>query len=378
MSIYSSAKFAHFLGINSLKIVMFSNFSLYNNHVKICSKEMVYNTNENIKTGVIMKTIPTLCIILFVFFYQIAALAKPSWELWVSELKEEAISEGIDPNLFDQLFANISAPDQSVEHFSHHQPEHRINYPEYKNTRADTYKIIIGRREYKKHQSILQSVAHSYNVNACYIVALWGMETSYGRYMGKFPVIKSLATLAYQSNRQAKFRSELLYALHMLNDHQVSIEQFKGEWAGATGQPQFLPSSWVKYAVDYDKCGRKNIWTSYPDVFASIANYLVKNNWNNAEPIMIPVALPEDFDTRLIGTSMTKPVSTWNKLGVHATDGGSLPYSNLQASLIKPDGDDAYLIYPNFKVLLSYNNSIYYAGTIKYLADEICQKQKVD
>jgi len=335
---------------------------------------MNYNIYMHTKTEAIMKTILTLSLILFGFLYQASALAKPSWERWVSELKEEAISEGIDPDLFEELFANISAPDQSVQHLNHHQPEHRITYPEYKRTRADTYKIIIGRKEYIKHQSILRNVAQSYNVNACYIVALWGMETSYGRYMGKFPVIKSLATLAYQSNRQAKFRSELLYALHMLNDGQVSIEQFKGEWAGATGQPQFLPSSWVKYAVDYDMCGRKDIWTSYPDVFASIANYLVKNNWNNHEPVMIPVILPVDFDTQLIGTTIVKSVSAWNELGVRAADGKRLPHENSQASLIQPDGDDAYLVYPNFKVLLSYNNSIYYAGTIKYLADEICQK----
>ncbi len=321
-----------------------------------------------------MKTILTLSLALFLLSYQLSANAKPSWDRWVSELKKEAVAEGIDPNLFDQLFANISAPDQSVQHFSHHQPEHRITYPEYKITRADNYKIFIGRKEYKKHQSTLRSVARDYQVNACYIVALWGMETSYGRYMGRFPVIKSLATLAYQSNRQAKFRSELLYALQMLNQHQVSIEQFKGEWAGATGQPQFLPSSWFKYAVDYDMCGRKDIWTSYPDVFASIANYLVKNNWHNDEPVMIPVMLPEDFDTHLIGTAITKPVSAWRDLGVHTAYGESLPYLNLQASLIRPDGGDAYLVYPNFKVLLSYNNSIYYAGTVKYLADKICQK----
>ncbi len=335
---------------------------------------MVYNiTIRHIKTGVIMKTILTLCLISALFLYQVPVKAISNWELWVNELKDQAVSEGIDADLFDQLFANISAPDQSVQHFSRHQPEHRITYPEYKNSRADHYKIIIGRKEFKKHQSILQNVENNYNVNACYIVALWGMETSYGRYTGKFPVIKSLATLAYQSNRKTKFRSELLAALQMLNQHQVSVEQFKGEWAGATGQPQFLPSSWFEYAVDYDHCGRKDIWTSYPDVFASIANYLVKNNWNNDEPIMIRVDLPEDFDSQLIGTTIIKPVSVWSQLGVHAFDGKNLPYPALNASLIQPEGDDIYLVYPNFKVLLSYNNSIYYAGTVKYLADEICQ-----
>jgi membrane-bound lytic murein transglycosylase B len=163
-----------------------------------------------------------------------------------------------------------------------------------------------------------------------------------------------------------------MYALHMLNQHQVSLDQFKGEWAGATGQPQFLPSSWFQYAVDYDDCGRKDIWTSYPDVFASIANYLVKNNWRNDEPVMVEVELPDDFDLGLIGKTITKPVKEWNELGVSTSRGGKLPFPELSASVIQPDGGETFLIYPNFKVLLTYNNSIYYAGTVDYLAHAIC------
>lgn len=322
-----------------------------------------------------MKTFLILLLSLVVCFTPGMAEAKMSWTQWVSDLRKEAISQGINPNLFDELFENISAPDMRVQQFNHSQPEHRISYTQYINTRADRYKIFIGRREYKKHQSILEQVARDYHVNACYIVALWGMETSYGRYMGKFPVVKSLATLAYQSNRQAKFHNELLYALHMLNENQVSIDEFKGEWAGATGQPQFLPSSWYKYAVDYDNCGRKNIWTSYPDVFASIANYLIKNDWHDDEPLMIPVMLPANFDDRLIGKTIEKPISGWHALGVRTMGGDHLPYSELQASIIQPSGGQVFLAYPNFKVLLTYNNSIYYAGAIVYMADEICKGQ---
>ena len=294
------------------------------------------------------------------------------WDQWVSELKEEAVSKGIDSDLFDKIFSNIPAPDSTVQHLIRHQPEHRITFNEYKETRADRYKIIIGRKEYRKNQETLESVARDYNVSACYIVALWGMETSYGRYTGKFPVIRSLATLAYQSHRQTKFRKELLLALQMVNQKQVSLQQFKGEWAGATGQPQFLPSSWFQYAVDYDRCGRKDIWTSRPDVFASIANYLVKNNWNNEEPVLIPVRLPHDFDDELIGKTITKPVRTWQAFGVRTHTGEDLPYPELQGSIIQPEGGETFLVYPNFKVLLTYNNSIYYASTVDYLAHEIC------
>jgi membrane-bound lytic murein transglycosylase B len=318
-----------------------------------------------------MKPVLTLFSIAIIFFAGMA-YANPAWDKWISELKQQAVSEGINSDVFDEAFATISAPDTKVQHLNNHQPEHRLTYDEYKESRVDSYKIMIGRREYQKNIASLESVSRDFNVNACYIAALWGMETSYGRYTGKFPVIKSLATLAYQSSRKTHFRKELMYALHMLNQHQVSLDQFKGEWAGATGQPQFLPSSWFQYAVDYDDCGRKDIWTSYTDVFASISNYMVKNNWRNDEPVMVEVELPDDFDLGLIGKTITKPVKEWNELGVSTSRGGKLPFPELSASVIQPDGGETFLIYPNFKVLLTYNNSIYYAGTVDYLAHAIC------
>ncbi|WP_426741320.1 lytic murein transglycosylase, partial [Pseudomonas aeruginosa] len=134
--------------------------------------------------------------------------------------------------------------------------------------------------------------------------------------MGNFPVINALATLAYDSNRKDFFRKELFLALHILKGGHVSLADFKGEWAGASGQPQFLPSSWVKYAVDYDGDGRKDIWKSKPDVFASIANYMKQNGWQAGEPWAIQVKLPAKFDMKLEGKGIVKPVSEWNALGV--------------------------------------------------------------
>jgi membrane-bound lytic murein transglycosylase B len=192
--------------------------------------------------------------------------------------------------------------------------------------------------------------------------------------MGNFPVIKSLATLAYDSKRQAFFRKELFLALHILNDGHVTLDRFKGEWAGASGQPQFLPSSWVKYAVDYDGDGRKDIWESKPDVFASIANYMKINGWKTGEQWAIYVKLPAGFDMKLEGKSTIKPVSEWNALGVRTTTGEPLPHQDWQASLVQPNGGPVFLAYPNYKMILRYNNSIYYAGAIGYLADKICQR----
>ena len=233
----------------------------------------------------------------------------------------------------------------------------------------------MGRKAYQKNKQILEEVGQQYGVNPCFIVSFWGMETSYGTYMGNFPVIKALATLAYDSKRQNFFRKELFLALGILNGGHVSLADFKGEWAGASGQPQFLPSSWVKYAVDYDGDGRKDIWKSKPDVFASIANYMKKNGWKTGEPWAVQVNLPKQFDMKLEGKNNMKSVSEWSKLGVLTESGQPLPYQNLQASIIQPLGGPTFLAFPNYKMILRYNNSIYYAGAIGYMADTICQMQ---
>jgi membrane-bound lytic murein transglycosylase B len=187
-------------------------------------------------------------------------------------------------------------------------------------------------------------------------------------------VIRSLATLAYDSNRKDFFRKELFLALHILNDGHVSMANFKGEWAGASGQPQFLPSSWGKYAVDYDGDGRKDIWESKPDVFASVANYMKQNGWQAGEPWAIHVKLPAHFDSALEGKTIIKPVSEWNAMGVRTLSGEPLPYQQLSASIVQPLGGPVFLAFPNYKMILRYNNSIYYAGAIGYLADKICNR----
>ncbi len=322
-----------------------------------------------------MKQLLSVCLSLMcVLFVEQALAAKLSWNEWVLQLKKEAIEQGIDENLFDRVFATIPGPNPQVLHLNHTQPEHRITFFQYRDTRAGKYKIFLGRRELQKHRTLLQNVGRDFKVDPCFIVALWGMESDYGHVTGNFPVIKSLATLAYESNRSARFRKELLLALQIVNSKQISLAKFKGEWAGASGQPQFLPSSWFKYAVDYDHDGRKDIWTSYPDVFASIANYLAKNGWRLDEPWAIVVKLPDHFNQHFIGKDTQRLVKQWNKLGVRTQSGASLPHQDLSASIVQPDGGPTFLIFDNFRTLLSYNNSIYYAGTVGYMADRICQK----
>ena len=300
--------------------------------------------------------------------------AQQNWNSWVADVRKEALSQGISEATLDAAFADIHEPSRQVKGLAHSQPEHRLTYSKYLHSRVDAYRIVIGKKEYKKNQSLLNEIGQRYGVDPCFILAFWGLESSYGSYMGNFPVIKSLATLAYDSNRPAFFRKELFLALHILNDGHVSLAQFKGEWAGASGQPQFLPTSWVKYAVDYDEDGRKDIWTSKPDVFASIANYMKINGWRTGDPWAIYVSLPANFDAKLQGKSIVKPVSEWTKLGVRTTTGETLPNQDMPASIVQPNGGPVFLAFPNYKMILRYNNSIYYAGAIGYLADSICMR----
>jgi membrane-bound lytic murein transglycosylase B len=297
-----------------------------------------------------------------------------AWSAWVADVRKEALADGIRPAVFDTAFADIQEPSRQVKGLARSQPEHRLTYQKYLSSRVDTYRITVGRSQYKKNQVLADKIGRDFHVDPCFMMAFWGMETSYGSYMGNFPVIKSLATLAYDSKRQAFFRKELFLALHILNDGHVSLQDFKGEWAGASGQPQFLPSSWMKYAVDYDGDGRKDIWRSKPDVFASIANYMHINGWHAGEPWAVLVTLPPHFDRSLEGKATIKPVSEWAAMGVRRTDGSPLPYSNLNASIVQPNGGPVFLAYPNYRMILKYNNSIYYAGAIGYLADKICNR----
>jgi len=323
-----------------------------------------------------MRTI-YLKIIFFSLFYvaSLHATTQPeSWSTFLSNIRKEALEQGIPLALLNQALADVTEPSRKVKNLAKSQPEHRLTYTKYLKSRIDAYRITIGRREYQKHLALLNEISQKYGVDPCFIVAFWGIESSYGSYMGNFPVIKSLVTLAYDSNRRDFFRKELFLALRILNEGHVSLANFKGEWAGASGQPQFLPSSWLKYAVDYDGDGRKDIWNSKPDVFASIANYMKLNGWRAGQPWAIYVKTPANFDHKLEGKSTVKPVSTWSTMGVRTEQGQPLPHQNLEASIIQPNQGPIFLAFPNYKMILRYNNSIYYAGAVGYLSDQICHR----
>lgn len=297
-----------------------------------------------------------------------------SWNTWVNEFKQEAIEYGVEPKLVHTLFKGLK-PNPKLLRFEKRQPERRLTFLEYRNSRIDPYRIKLGRQMYKKHYSLLNNVFYEYGVDPSIIVALWGIETSYGRFMGQFNVVRSLATLAYKSRRQKFFRKELLSALKILEGGHVSYNNFVGEWAGASGQPQFLPSSWFNHAQDFDKDGKKDIWKTKGDVFASISNYLINNGWKSNEPILFEVKLSPHYSPRKqeLSLKFTKPISYWIEKGVNNTKVFHLD-QNMKASLIHPDGGPYFLVLDNFKTLMTYNRSTYYAASVSYLAEQIMKK----
>lgn len=315
-----------------------------------------------------------ISIFAFFFFTQCYAAQQLPWNEWVAQLRQEAIQQGIRPQVFDDAFQGIHQPQKKVLHLDRTQPEKRITYLKYRNTRGDAYRIKLGVKYYNKNRTLLNEIGNHYGVNPCYIVSFWGLESSYGHYKGNFYVIQALATLAYDNRRSDYFRKELLYALRILNEGHIKKENFKGEWAGASGHPQFMPSNWYRFAVDYNNDGKKDIWNNYGDVFASIANFLKKNGWQSNQPWGLEVKLPYNFNSQLLSSKIIKPISEWRALGVQPATGWQFPSENLEASIIHPYGGPDMMIFKNFRVMARYNPSVFYRGTICYIADSICQK----
>lgn len=311
--------------------------------------------------------------IILLAFFTLQANAIAPYKVWLQELRQEVLAEGINPKVFDEALANWQ-PKIKVVKLDRNQPEKRITFNQYKNTRANKTRVAYGRRAWKKHHNLLQDVSKDYGVDPCIIAAIWGIETSYGNYMGKFPVVSSLATLAYDGRRSDFFRKELILALHIINDGHISHKKFVGEWAGGSGHPQFLPSSWMRYAKDYDNDGYKDIWNNLGDVFASIANYLKENGWQSGQLWGAKVKF-KHISPEYLGLKNTYLLSDWQNLGIRPKH--KVIDNNYPASLVQLEGGPLLLVFPNFKVIMRYNRSVYYAGTVGYLADQICQRPGV-
>ncbi len=294
------------------------------------------------------------------------------FDAWLADLRQEALDQGIAAATLDKALGGLELIPEVIER-DRRQPEGRFTFQEYNQRVLSASRIERGRQLYRDHRALLDRVAADYGVQPRFIVALWGVESSYGSHGGEFPVIGALATLAHDGRRPSFFRSELLKALHILDHSDIPADRMMGSWAGAMGQSQFMPSSYDAYAVDYDGDGHRDIWTSLPDVLASIANYLAKAGWNDRYTWGRKVQLSAAIDGDLAGLNVIKPLPEWQGLGVRATDGTNLPKAPLEASLLHTDDGQgpAYLVYPNFRVLMAWNRSTYFALTVGELADLI-------
>lgn len=308
------------------------------------------------------------------------------FQQYVSSLKREAIEKGYEPSLIDSSFASVKFHKRAVA-ADKNQPEKVETLDTYLPKRVPDWKVNKAREKFKEYQALLTKVGDEYGVQPRFIVALWGLETNFGRIMGNYNVISALTTMAYEGRREAFFKKQLWAALTILEEGHISIENMKGSWAGAMGQNQFMPTSFLAYAVDGDGDGKKDIWTNQADVFSSMANYLKKEGWDDEITWGRQVKLPPDFDLSLAIPKNTgsrknwlaawkkseKSLAQWQALGVRRADGTHLPKTDIKAALVFPDDEKGrvYLAYDNYKSLMHWNLSYYFVSSVGHLSDRI-------
>ena len=295
-----------------------------------------------------------------------------SFTQWREGVRKEALSLGISAATFEAAFADVEPIPRIIE-LDRSQPEVTLSFAQYVERVVPESRVAKGRELLAEHRDLLEPIGREYGVPPRFIVALWGIETNFGQYLGGFPVVAALATLAYDGRRSAYFRQELLNALRILEDGHITTDAMMGSWAGAMGQSQFMPSSFVRYAVDHDGDGKRDIWGTQGDVFASAANYLAQAGWRAGETWGRHVALPAGFDHALTGLEAKKTLAEWQALGLRRADGGDLPEAAISGSVVLPGGEGgpAYLVYDNYRTIMRWNRSFYFATSVGLLADGI-------
>lgn len=293
-----------------------------------------------------------------------------SFGQWLDGLRQEALTRGISPATLDRAFRNVAPIDRVLE-LDRRQPEFSQSFWSYLDRAISDTRVEKGKALLAQHAALLGRIEARFGVQPRFLVAFWGLETNFGEHLGGFPVIGALATLAHDPRRSDFFRAELLAALSILEAGDIDPQTMMGSWAGAMGQPQFMPTTFVRYATDGDGDGHRDIWTSLPDVFASASNFLNNLGWDGEQTWGREVVLPAGFDIELADLKVRKPVSAWQDLGVRRPGGAPLPSADFEASIVLPAGaaGPAFLVYGNFRAILGWNRSILYAVAVGHLAD---------
>ena len=307
----------------------------------------------------------------------------PPFDDWLKTLVAEALERGYEPALVEGTIAHLE-PLPRVIAADRSQAELNPGFARYVSGRLTKARVQRGREMSRAHREVLGRIESAFHVQGRFLVAIWGLESSYGRIQGRTPIFRALATLAWEPRRAAFFRGQLFDALTMVQRGYIEADTMTGSWAGAMGQTQFIPSSYLEHAVDFDQDGRRDIWTSVPDALASIASYLKGFGWNGeetwgrevklsgAQRAAIAKTIPKRTEGCYAIRNMTerRPLAEWRALGVRRADGGPLPSADIAAGLVDVN-ERTFLVYPNYDAILGYNCAHYYALTVALLANAI-------
>jgi len=313
---------------------------------------------------------PAFTLALLACLGALPAFAQQDFRACVAGLRGEALAAGVRPATFDRALAGVE-PDPSVIEAMQFQPEFRVPIWDYLAGLVDDERVADGRARLSEWSAVLDKIESTYGVDRHTVVAVWGVESDYGRIMGSRALVRSLATVSCQGSRQKFFRGELIATLRILQAGDFTAEALVGSWAGAFGQTQFMPSTFLRLAVDFDGDGRRDIVATIPDALASTGNYLKRAGWVTGAPWGFEVRLPAGY-TGPSGRRARQPMSAWAGLGVTRIDGGRVE-GTAQAALLLPAGEKgpAFLVLRNFDAIFAYNAAESYALAIAHLSDRL-------
>ncbi|MDN4500808.1 lytic murein transglycosylase [Alteromonadaceae bacterium BrNp21-10] len=290
----------------------------------------------------------------------------------IARLQQQAIGAGVSQSTADDVLGKMQ-PLPKILGYDRNQPEFVQTFSGYFSKRVTDWRINKGREKLAQHREFLSGLTQQYGVPGHYLVAFWGLETNFGGIKGKIPTLQALTTLACDPRRSEYFSGELVQALLLLEREGLNEQDMIGSWAGAMGHTQFMPTAYMKYAKDGDGDGKIDLWNNEKDALASAAHFLKNLGWKGGFKWGREVHLPEGFDYQLAGKSQPQPLTFWNQRGVTKVDGKPVGESDLSSALLIPAGHNgsAFLVYPNFDVILGWNNSEYYGIAVGHLADRL-------
>lgn len=343
---------------------------------------MAYQNNDgNAKLPSCLHIFSLICLIVLLSFSTLSQASSlcthlfgaRDFQSFVRQIRAQAKNKGISQKTINMYLTGLHAPRKRAYYDLHHQPQKRLTFATYYRHLVPKDSADKGGDYLRKYHKLLARVQAKYHVQPQYILALWGIETYYGKHLGHTPIVATLVTMSYQHHRTKFYKAQLFAALQILDKDYHIPQQKQSTFDGGMGQTQFEPTVYLQDAVDFDHHGFSNIWTSKADIFASIANYLHKRGWNGNQGWGLKVKVPPELAKRLSLHEIKKSVRQWQALGVKTMSGKPLPKHKFKVAVIMPEGPKgpAFMIYPNFDVLLKWNNTSFEALSVGLLADAI-------